>query len=51
MTDIIFVEDSFDIEKINLNQIDLGQNKIFTLNFNGDTDSTCIGLLRMLASL
>ena len=34
MTDIIFVEDNFDIEKINLNQIDLEQSKIFTLNFN-----------------
>ena len=34
MTDIIFIEDSFDIEKINLNQIDLEQSKIFTLNFN-----------------
>jgi len=34
MTDIIFVEDNFDIEKTNLNQIDLEQSKIFTLNFN-----------------
>ena len=34
MTDIIFVEDNFDIEKINLSQIDLEQSKIFTLNFN-----------------
>ena len=34
MTDIIFVEDNFDIEKINLNQIDLEQSKIFTLNFD-----------------
>ena len=34
MTDIIFAEDNFDIEKINLNQIDLEQSKIFTLNFN-----------------
>ena len=34
MTDIIFVEDNFDIEKINLNQIDLEQSKIFTLNYN-----------------
>ena len=34
MADIIFVEDNFDIEKINLNQIDLEQSKIFTLNFN-----------------
>ena len=37
MTDIIFVEDNFDIEKINLNQIDLEQSKIFTLNFNAHT--------------
>ena len=34
MADIIFVEDNFDIEKINLNQIDLEQSKIFTLNYN-----------------
>ena len=34
MVDIIFVEDNFDIEKIMLNQINLDQSKIFTLNFN-----------------